>query len=70
MTQDITLQNGKILHIDSRDIALPSDLRREVWVWAHENNISLEGHLYGVEGLDVWRVRDDQQRVWFNLRWR
>lgn len=69
MIRKIPLRNGLTLSIDSRDIPLPSSIRKEVWDWAQENDIFLEGHRYGVEGWDVWRVFDDQQRAWFALRW-
>ncbi len=69
MRRDIELGGGYMLSIDSRDIPLPSSIRKEVWDWSQNNDIFLEGHKYGIEGWDIWRVRDDEQRVRFILRW-
>lgn len=65
----IELKRGYVLNIDARDIPLPCNQREAVWSWAEQQNIQLEGHKYGVEGWDVWRVRDDKQRALFLLRW-
>ena len=69
MRRDIELSRGYMLSIDSRDIPLPASIRKEVWDWSQNNDIFLEGHKYGIEGWDIWRVRDDEQRVRFILRW-
>lgn len=69
MKKEIMLSRGYILSIDSRDIALPSNIRKQVWDWAQNNSVFLEGHKYGIEGWDVWRVRDETQRILFRLRW-
>ncbi len=66
----IDIGNGYMLHIDKRDIVLSSYIREQVWNWAESQGIQLEGHKYGVNGLDVWRVRDDQQRMLFLLKWK
>ena len=67
--KNINLGSGAVLHIDPRDIPLPCALRKEVWNWAQQQGIDLEGQMYGVKGLDVWRIRDEQQRLWFSMRW-
>lgn len=69
MKREIDIGRGYVLSIDSRDIPLPVSLRSEVWDWCQQHGVSLEGHKYGVNGLDVWRIKDDQQRVRFLLRW-
>ena len=53
---------------DEKDIAVPFAFRQEVYDWAGENSVALE-YQGTLGGMDVWRVRDDQQRVWFALRW-
>lgn len=59
---------GYVLMGDSRDIAVPYDQRQAVWDWCEANKITVEyqGTLYNT---DLWRVRDEQQRVMFMLRW-
>ncbi len=59
---------GYVLMGDFRDIAVPFFKRQEVYKWCGQNKViaELKGTL---SGTDVWRVRDDQQRVWFTLRW-
>lgn len=53
---------------DDRDIAVPFAKRQEVYEWAGANHITLE-YQGTLGGKDVWRVRDDEQRAWFTLRW-
>lgn len=65
----IDLGRGTVLYVDYRDIVLSADIRQQVWDWAQSQKIQLEGQKYGINGLDVWRVRDDQQRLRFILRW-
>jgi hypothetical protein len=59
---------GYVFMSDERDIATPWSKRHEVHAWAEQNKIAIE-YQGTLGGLDVWRVRDDQQRAWFNLRW-
>lgn len=69
MASKIFAEKGKVKLVgDNRDIAVPYDRRYHVWAWCQENNISVtyEGSL---AGTDLWRVKDDEQRVWFTLRW-
>jgi hypothetical protein len=65
----IHLGKEYLLTTDSRDIVLPCSLRETVWNWSQQQNIELEGHMYGVNNLDVWRIRNNEQRVRFLLRW-
>ena len=57
-----------VLVSDSRDIVAPYDQRQAVWDWCELNKITAEyqGTWYCT---DLWRVRDDKQRVRFALRW-
>jgi len=67
--KDLDLGGGYVLSHDSRDIPLPCELRKTVREWCEKQNIRLEGHKYNVAGVDIWRVKDDEQRVRFLLRW-
>lgn len=53
---------------DSRDILLSSTIRQEVWNWCQRNDIKVE-YQGTLSGIDLWRVRDERQRVMFLLRW-
>ena len=62
---------------DYRDFAIPVELRKEVLRWSKQAKISIERPLnkdnrYLSEhyfGVDLWRVKNDEQRLWFALRW-
>ena len=69
MTSKIFAEKGRVKLVgDSRDIAVPYDQRKQVWNWCYENDItvSYEGSL---AGIDLWRIKDEKQRIWFALRW-
>ena len=53
---------------DERDVAVATWWRDAVWQWCDENSITIE-YQGSLSGTDVWRVRDDKQRVWFILKW-
>jgi len=59
---------GYVLMGDERDIAVSFSHRQEVYDWAGENGIAIE-YQGTLASTDVWRVRDEQQRVMFILRW-
>lgn len=59
---------GYVFVSDSRDIAVPYSRRQEVYEWAGQNGILVE-YQGTLGGTDVWRVKDEQHRAWFNLRW-
>ena len=59
---------GYVIMGDERDIATPYPQRQEVHAWAAENKIIIE-YQGTMAGIDVWRIKDDQQRAWFALRW-
>ena len=62
-------EKGRVKLIgDERDIATPYSRRQEVHAWAAENKIIVE-YQGTLGGTDVWRIKDDQQRAWFALRW-
>lgn len=60
--------NGFVYMSDTRDIATPYSKRQEVYNWAGANGITIE-YQGTLGGIDVWRVRDEQQRAWFALKW-
>ena len=69
MSSKIFAEKGRVKLVgDSRDIAVPYEKRKQVWNWCYENNVTVtyEGSL---AGIDLWRVKDDEQRLWFTLRW-
>jgi len=65
----LDIGRGYVLNYDSRDIPLPCSLRESIWSWCEQQQIQLEGHRYGVAGMDIWRVKNDEQRMRFRLRW-
>jgi hypothetical protein len=65
-------ESGAQLISDERDIAVDCRKRTVVWSWCAENNIVAEyqGTRFGnLFGLDMWRVKNDQDRILFLLRW-
>ena len=69
MTTRVFAEKGRVKLVgDHRDIAVISDQRRDVWDWCRANNIELE-YQGSLNRTDLWRVRDERQRVMFLLRW-
>ncbi len=69
MSHKVFAEKGQVqLRSDTRDIQVASQHRNAVWDWCYDNGITVEyqGTLYRT---DVWRVRDPQHRMWFQLRW-
>ena len=59
---------------DERDIMLPMGLSKQVREWCESNDIKVEQNQLQIIlqtnfGVTLWRVRDEQQRMWFALRW-
>jgi len=61
---------------DERDVLVPSQLRSAVLAWCLDNDILAEfDFASGWElaestwAVNLWRVRDEQQRVAFLLKW-
>lgn len=69
MVTRVFAEKGRVRLIgDERDIGIVSNYREDVWAWCDANNINLE--YQGTLGkMDLWRVRDERQRVMFLLRW-
>jgi hypothetical protein len=78
MAEKIFMERDRfILRGDDRDIMLPAQYKMAVLSWCRKNNIDVElplnkdnehiaKHYFGV---NLWRIRDEQQRAWFALRW-
>ena len=59
---------------DERDIVVPSEYYDEIITWCHKNNIKATTSNYSaraqaVFGVLLWRVKNEQDRVLFALRW-
>jgi len=60
--------SGYVLMADDKDIAVSFSNRQAVYEWCGKNKITVE-YQGTLGGTDVWRIRDEQQRAWFTLRW-
>ena len=56
---------------DERDVMLPMGLTNQVEEWCLNNNITAEPQIFAqtLFGVTLWRIKDEQQRMWFTLRW-
>lgn len=69
MTSKVFAEKGRVKLIgDNRDIAVPYNLRADVWLWCQKNDIEVQ-YQGSLSGTDLWRVRDEKHRMWFALRW-
>ena len=68
-------KGGMVLRSDSRDFVLPVQYKMEVLAWCRENKIIAEHPKHNEStarfwfGMDIWRIKDEKQRMWFALRW-
>ena len=70
-------RDGVVLRGDHRDFMLPVQHTMAVLAWCRRNQIDIErplskgnrGVARGYFGMDIWRVKDEKQRMWFALRW-
>ena len=67
------LNNIKLIS-DERDIMVPCEHHDEIFTWCHENNIKATTSNYSafaqaIFGVLLWRVKNEQDRVLFALRW-
>ena len=60
--------SGYVLMGDHRDIPVPYSNRQAVYDWCGANKITVE-YQGTLGGTDLWRIRDEQQRAWFMMRW-
>lgn len=69
MGTKVFAEKGRVRLVgDQRDIGVGSAYRRDVWDWCNANHIEVE-YQGTLSHIDLWRVRDEQQRMWFLLRW-
>ena len=59
---------GYVLMGDALDVSAPYNKRQEIYEWCGANKITIE-YQGTLAGTDVWRIRDEEQRMWFTLRW-
>jgi hypothetical protein len=64
----VTDSRGYVLRGDSRGILVDWQQRQAVWDWADQQNITVQ-YQGTLAGVDLWYVRDDQDRAFFALRW-
>lgn len=78
MQQKVFMEYGNLkLWGDPRDIPVPSNLRKDVYTWCVSNDVVADMPLNRdyrhiserYFGLDIWRVKDERERVMFALRW-
>lgn len=70
-------RDGVVLRGDHRDFMLPAQYKMAVLAWCRRNKIIAELPLSpeyqavarDYFGMNLWRIRDEQQRMWFALRW-
>jgi len=70
-------RNNLVVQSDERDIMLPVQQTTAVLSWCQQNSVDIESPLTRDEqrivkqqfGVNIWRVRNEQQRSWFLLRW-
>lgn len=62
------LWNGYHICSDHRDICLPGELDYAVYKWCNESAVN--GSIFmKLEDHSVWRIKDEQDRAWFILKW-
>jgi len=59
---------------DHRDIMLPMKMTKEIQAWCDSNKVIAEpvqNHviIQTMFGVTLWRIKDDEQRMLFTLRW-
>ncbi len=69
--------NGLKLVSDERDIMVPAKYYYDVVDWCNKNHIDVTvpqgtySHPTAARifNVNLWRVKDNEQRLWFTLRW-
>lgn len=70
-------RNGYKLIGDERDVEVPAKYRIKVKEWCNENGIeaalasNIEGSTWAASiwGVNIWRIKDTNDRAFFMLRW-
>ena len=69
MNTRVFAEKGRVKLVgDERDIGIVSNYRQDVWAWCDANKIDLE-YQGTLANIDLWRIKDEEQRAWFMLRW-
>jgi len=69
MNTRVFAEKGRVKLVgDERDIGIVSNYRKDVWAWCDAIKIDLE-YQGTLANIDVWRIKDEEQRAWFILRW-
>lgn len=63
-----TFRNLRLIG-DERDVMVPSQHYVAVLDWCAANDIQVELSIGPAFGQNLWRVRDEQQRTAFMLKW-
>ena len=59
---------GYVRIVHTNEIDLPYTVREEIYDWCMKNKIDVE-YQGTMMDTDVWYIKDEQQRMWFKLRW-
>lgn len=75
MATKVFLERGNVKLIsDERDIMVPCQLHDAVVTWCHENGVrattsNVSAYAQMIFNVYLWRVKNEQERVLFALRW-
>ena len=75
MPTKVFADDGKFKLIsDERDIMVPAVYHDEIISWCHEHDVKATTSNYSAWaqmkfGVYLWRIKDEQKRVLFALRW-
>jgi hypothetical protein len=78
MAEKVFMERNKCSLLgDDRDIMLPAQYKLAVLSWCRKNQIDIECSLNKDNediarryfGMNLWRIKDEKQRMWFMLRW-
>lgn len=78
MAEKIFMERDRLtLRGDDRDIMLPAQYKLAVLSWCRKNHINIECPLNKDNehiarhyfGMNLWRIKDEKQRMWFRLKW-
>lgn len=58
---------------DDRDVMVDWNRRMEIWSWCDEHGIEIEysgsAHIAKYFSADLWRIKNEQHRTLFLLKW-
>ena len=69
MGTKVFVEKGKVQLVgDVRGFTIPVKHRAEYWDWCQDNNITTEFHGC-LGGVDLWYVKNEEDRMLALLRW-